>query len=83
VHLGGTGDATGAFMAGVNRFEDLRVWQAARRQGARVGRLIKRRNFNEDRQLVKQISGASVSVMNNISEGFLRRNDPEFSQFLR
>jgi hypothetical protein len=29
---------------GVNRFEDLRVWQAAKRQCDRVGELIRRLN---------------------------------------
>ena len=52
---------------GVYRFEDLRVWQAARKQCDEV----------------EQINSASISVMNNISEGFLRHRDKEFLQFLR
>ena len=67
----------------VYRFEDLRVWQAAKRQADRVGELLKRPEFERDYRLKDQMSGASLSVMNNISEGFLRHHDPEFLQFLR
>ena len=31
----------------------------------------------------EQLNAASLSVMNNISEGFLRHRDREFRQFLR
>ena len=65
----------------VYRFEDLRVWQAARDQCDRVGALKKRREFMRDRELANH--GASISVMFNISEGFLRRRDKETMQFLR
>jgi four helix bundle protein len=67
----------------VNRFEDLRVWQAAREQCDRVGKLRKRPEFVCDAPLSDQINRASVSVMFNISEGFLRRIDRETAQFLR
>jgi four helix bundle protein len=65
------------------RFEDLRVWQAAKRQCDRVGELLKRPEFRQQAALSNQMDRASVSVMNNISEGFLRHHDPEFAQFLR
>jgi four helix bundle protein len=68
---------------GVNRFEDLRVWQAAREQTNRVGELLKRPAFRNDRELSDQMNAASVSVLFNISEGFLRRRDRETAQFLR
>ena len=68
---------------GVHRFEDLRVWQAAKRQADRVGELIKRPEFRRDPELSGQMNAASISVMNNISEGFLRHRDKEFMQFLR
>ena len=67
----------------VYRFEDLRVWQAAKRQSDRVGELIKRPEFRNDLALSDQMNHASISVMNNISEGFLRRRDREMMQFLR
>jgi four helix bundle protein len=68
---------------GIYRFEDLRVWQAARRQCDRVGELLRRPEFRRDCELSSQINGAAISVTNNISEGFLRRRDREMMQFLR
>jgi four helix bundle protein len=68
---------------GVHRFEDLRVWQAAKQQCDRVGELITRAEFRRDFALSTQLNAASISVMNNISEGFLRHRDTEFLQFLR
>jgi four helix bundle protein len=68
---------------GVYRFEDLRVWQAAKQQCDRVGTLLKRPIFQRDRELSGQMNGAALSVMLNISEGFLRRRDKETLQFLR
>jgi len=67
----------------VNRFEDLRVWQAAKTQCDRVGELIRRPEFRRDAEMSRQMNDASISVMFNISEGFLRRRDRETAQFLR
>jgi four helix bundle protein len=68
---------------GVCRFEDLRVWQAARQQSDRVGGLLQRPMFREDRELSDQLNRAVLSVLLNITEGFLRRRDKETMQFLR
>jgi four helix bundle protein len=68
---------------GVNRFEDLRVWQAAKQQSDRVGALLKRPSFRSDPEISAQMNDASLSVMFNIAEGFLRRRDKETMQFLR
>jgi four helix bundle protein len=68
---------------GVSRFEDLRVWQAAKEQCDRIGALIMRPEFGIDRRLWEQMNGACISVANNIAEGFSRGNDREFRQFLR
>jgi four helix bundle protein len=70
-------------VAGVYRFEDLRVWQAAKRQCDRVGELLRRPAFRSDRQMSDHMNDAALSVMFNISEGFLRRRDAETSNFLR
>ena len=53
------------------------------RQSDNVGELLQRPQFRRDEILSKQINRASVSVPNNISEGFLRKNDTEFFNFLR
>jgi four helix bundle protein len=68
---------------GVFRFDDLRVWQAAKHQCDRVGALLKRPSFRRDRELSGQMNDAAISVMFNIAEGFLRRRDKETAQFLR
>ena len=68
---------------GVYRFEDLRVWQAAKQQCDRVGILLKRPEFRRDNELSGQINDAALSVVFNIAEGFLRRRDRETLQFLR
>jgi four helix bundle protein len=57
-------------MSGVYRFEDLRVWQAAKAQCDRVGSLIKRPAFKRDAELSSQMNRASLSVMLNISGGY-------------
>ena len=53
---------------GVYRFEDLRVWQAAKRQFDRVGALITRPEFQRDCELSGQMNAVALSVMFNISE---------------
>jgi hypothetical protein len=57
---------------GVNRFEDLRVWQAARQQGDRVGTLLQHSAFRRDLALFDQMNRAALSVLFDISEGFVR-----------
>lgn len=39
-------------------------------------------DFRKDFRLVGQIQGAAISVMANIPEGFIRKSDKEFLQFL-
>ena len=68
---------------GVNRFEDLRVWQAAKEQCDRVGELLRRPTFRRDAELSDQVNRAAISVVFNTTEGFLRRRDKETMQFLR
>ena len=68
---------------GVSRFEDLRVWKAAIQQSTQVAALTNRPEFTRDSDLSGQLTSASLSVANNISEGFLRHRDREFLQFLR
>ena len=68
---------------GVNRFEDLRVWQAAKKQSDLVGELLTRPEFQRHPRLADDMDGAALSVMFNISEGFLRRRNKETLQFLR
>src|SRR5262245_35078063 len=68
---------------GVYRFEDLHAWRRAKRQCDQIGGLLARREFRQDRELSSQMNNAAISVMNNISEGFMRRRDRELTQHLR
>jgi len=45
--------------------------------------LLQRPGFLRDRELSDQINRAALSVVFNITEGFLRRRDRETKQFLR
>ena len=69
-------------MATVERFEDIKAWQAARELVSAVYRVSGRGKFWKDFGLRDQIQRASVSVMANIAEGFERGSDKEFHRFL-
>ena len=67
----------------ITRFEDLKCWQEARILVNMVYEAIRKSpEFQKDFRLVGQITDASVSSMSNIAEGFSRRSDKEFIQFL-
>jgi four helix bundle protein len=59
------------------------VWQRAMALSNRLGALTNGPEFVRDADLRNQLNSASLSVANNISEGFLRHRDREFLQFLR
>ena len=69
-------------MATIERFEDIKAWQAARDLVAVVYRVSGRGKFEKDFGLRDQIRRASVSMMSNIAEGFERGSDKEFCRFL-
>jgi four helix bundle protein len=67
----------------INRFEDLECWQEARKLVNMVYDAVKKsKAFQTDHRLKGQSIGAAVSVMGNIPEGFVRRSNKEFTQFL-
>ena len=69
-------------MATIERFEDIKAWQAARELVSAVYRVSGKGKFEKDFGLRDQIQRASVSVMANIAEGFERGSDKEFHRFL-
>ncbi len=69
-------------MATIKRFEDLEIWQEARRLSKEVIRLSKSTDLKSDFKLRDQIKGSSGSAMDNIAEGFERDGNKEFRQFL-
>jgi len=64
-------------------FEDIEAWQEARKLVNLVYEAINgSKGFSKDFRLTNQIQGAAISTMANIAEGFSRRSDKEFVQFL-
>ena len=63
----------------VTRFEDLLVWQKSIEISLTIYKLFA---VNLDWGFKNQIQRASVSIANNIAEGFDRSSDKEFKRFL-
>lgn len=66
----------------ITRFEDIEAWQEARKLVKMVYDLIKLGTIKKDLRLCSQAQAAATSVMANIAEGYVRRSDKEFVQFL-
>ena len=69
-------------MATVDRFEDLEIWQEARRLFKIIYKITEETNLKNDYKLRNQIRSSSGSIMDNIAEGFERGGNVEFRQFL-
>lgn len=69
-------------MATIKEFEDLDTWKDARALNKKIYTVTRRKVFDEDQDLRRQIRKASVSVMSNIAEGFERNNNNFFINFL-
>jgi len=69
-------------MAKIEQFEDIEAWKCARALTAKVYALTRGNGFSRDFGLRDQICRAAVSIMSNIAEGFERRSDRSFQQFL-
>ncbi len=69
-------------MAKVEKFEDLKVWQAARKIVEEIYRISSTGAFSKDYALRDQIRRAAISIPSNIAEGFSRHSNKEFIQFL-
>ena len=59
-------------MATIKRFEDLEIWQDARRLSKEIIFISKNTDLNKDFKFNAQIKDSSGSVMDNIAEGFER-----------
>ena len=69
-------------MATVNRFEDLEVWQLARKYASSIYQLTLQEKFSKEYKFKDQIKDSSGSVMDNVAEGFGRESRLEFINFL-
>jgi len=72
----------GGFLMKIGRFEDIDGWKKGRELTRRVYTLARRPEFAKDYGLKDQITRASVSIMNNVAEGFDGGSDAEFVRFL-
>lgn len=64
------------------RFEDLPVWNAAQELALDVFSLVDDRGFNGKGDLRDQLQRASLSISNNVAEGFERGTTSELVCFL-
>jgi four helix bundle protein len=64
------------------RFEEMPVWQDARKLTTLMYRLSNSGKFRSDFGLRDQVQRAAVSVMSNIAEGYERHTKREFIMFL-
>jgi four helix bundle protein len=69
-------------MATIRKFEDLVIWQKARKLSNDIYQKTVRNSFAKDFSLKDQINRATGSIMDNIAEGFGRNGKQEFIQFL-
>ncbi len=63
-------------------FEDLEVYKTTIKFTGQVYDLLKRSPLKEDFAMVDQVGRATISISNNISEGFERETDKELIRFL-
>jgi four helix bundle protein len=66
----------------IKKFEDLDSWKTARELTVRVYELTRTERCRRDYGFVDQMRRASVSVMNNVAEGFERETNRDFVKFL-
>ena len=69
-------------MATITKFEDLEIWQEARKLSKEIYLISKDTDLKTDYRFKDQIKASSGSVMDNIAEGFERDGNIEFRQFL-
>ena len=69
-------------MATWTKFEELPIWLESRELSKEIYKITRNDEFSKDLRFVSQIRASSGSIMDNIAEGFERRGNKEFIQFL-
>ncbi len=68
----------------ISSFEDLIIWQKAQKLAVNIYQLADENKFIvKDYTLKDQLKSASLSISDNIAEGFEYNNNPDFHRFLR
>jgi len=70
-------------MATIQKFEDLEIWQLARKQYWKIIPIDEKMRKSMKYRFAEQIKSAAGSVMDNIAEGFERNSRLEFLNSLR
>ena len=67
----------------IQRFEDIKAWQEARILVNQIYNVVKTQSlFKTEYRFKKQMTSSAISIMANIAEGFSKRSNKEFTQFL-
>jgi four helix bundle protein len=64
------------------RFEDLEIWQRAKRLAVRLHQVAEQLEQKKFYRYAEQLRGAGLSLSNNIAEGSGSTSKAEFRQFL-
>ncbi|MCF7916969.1 MAG: four helix bundle protein, partial [Candidatus Omnitrophica bacterium] len=66
----------------MQNFKDLKIWQKSVELVEKIYKITKDFPKEEQYSLSMQIKRASVSIPSNIAEGFRRKHNKEYKQFL-
>ena len=69
-------------MATITRFEDIEIWQLARKLNKEMNPLFLSMQETKNYELRNQMERSAGSIMDNVAEGFERDGNREFIQFL-
>ncbi len=69
-------------MATINTFKEMRSWQQAKELSVECYKLTKENQYRSEFAMVSQMRRCAISVPSNIAEGFERKGNKEFIQFL-
>ena len=69
-------------MGQIKKFEEIQGWQKARELSQSIYKITKNSELTKDFALKDQLRRSCISIMSNIAEGFARRTNKEFINFL-
>lgn len=69
-------------MATIKSFEDIEAWQLAREFTKEMYLVFDEKRLKTEFELMSQFKRVTISIMNNIAEGFGRYSNADFIRFL-